>query len=107
MNEHVVAIVSFDGAVKREAKRVRKELQRDETLHSFGLRIDISGRVHDGDLKLKFTIGDSEYFSQSVTGDSLQAVIDEFMRRRGWTAIHSPKALGYETVPSDDSDIPF
>ena len=106
--EHLVAIVSFEGALKRESKRIRKELSKVETLSEFKIDIEISGRVHDGDVKLEYALSRSAYGSGKVTGDNIQAVLDEFLRRNGWEAVHAPKAIGYEKVTSDDSDeIPF
>lgn len=101
-NEHSVAIVSFEGALKREIKRVRNELKKIEDLSQFEMIIKADGRVNDGDVKLQFEI-DLDY-DQNVRGDSLQAVLDEAMRRRGWTKIHDAKLLSYEKIPSDDSD---
>lgn len=103
MSEHTVAIVSPEGALKREIKRVREALQRDETLHSFSIQIKASGRVHEGQVKLEYGVGDSEY-GVDVKGDSLQAVVDELMRRRGWSAVHAPKALTYEKIPGDNTN---
>lgn len=100
-DEHVVAIVSFEGALKREIKRVRKEMQKVDSLHEMHLEIEVSGRLHEGELKLTFGIGE---YSGRVTGDSLQACLDEFLRRHGWEAIHEAKALSYEKIPTDDSD---
>jgi hypothetical protein len=107
--EHHVAIVSFEGAVKREAKRIREQLQADESLHEFAFRIQVSGRVHDGDLKLIYSVYDNnggQYQEPKVTGDSVHAVMDEFTRRRGWTQRHAPKAIGYEKIPGDNTDPP-
>lgn len=103
MTEHTVAIVSFEGALKREAKRLRRQLRQVESLSRFELEITIEGRLHDGDLELKYRIGE---YSKAVTGDSLGPVVDEFMRRHGWEQIHSPKAIGYDKIPSDDSEEP-
>ncbi len=100
-DEHVVAIVSFEGALKREIKRVRKELQKVDDLSSFSLKMEVKGRVHEGDVKLSYGIG-SEYGTE-VTGDSLNAVLDEYLRRHGWKKVHEVKALSYEKIPSDDS----
>lgn len=100
-DEHVVAIVSFEGALKRELKRVRKALQAVEDLSEFMLKIEMSGRVHSGDVLLKYGIGASS-FTTTVSGDNLQAVLDEFLRRSGWQKIHAAKALTYEKIPSDD-----
>lgn len=104
--EHMIAIVSPSGAIKREIKRVRKELQKVDDLSYFRVTIQASGRVHDGDVKLTYSLSSAEYGSAEVEGDELQSVLDEMLRRHGWTAIHAPKAIGYTAVPDDDN-IPF
>lgn len=107
MSEHTVAIVSFEGALKREIKRIRKMLQADESLHQFDLRVEISGRCHDGDIDLAYSLGENSY-STRVSANTIHATVDEFLRRRGWQALNAPKAIGYEKIPSDDTDeIPF
>ena len=101
-DEHTVAIVSFQGAIKREVKRIRNKLAMDESLSEFCFEITASGRVHEGTVKLAFAIGSSTY-NTSLDGDDADEVIEEFMRRRGWKARHAPKALAYEKIPSDDT----
>ena len=98
--EHQIAIVSFEGAVKREVKRIREQLRADESLHEFEFDISIKGRVHDGDLKLTYELRDGPYDVRGVKGDSVNAVLDEFLRRRrGWTQRHAPKAIKLRENP--------
>ncbi len=104
-SEHLVAIVSFEGALKREIKRVRRELAKMEALPYMRLQITVEGRLHDGDMKLSYNISD-QYGINSTTGDELQSVIDEYMRRHGWQATHAPKAIAYHAAPSDDTEEP-
>ena len=102
-DEHLVAIVSFEGALKREIKRVRRELAKLDSLPYMRLVIQASGRLHDGDMKLTYSLSD-EYSIDTTKGDAIQPVIDEFMRRHGWQAIHAPKAIGYSKVPDEDME---
>lgn len=102
-DEHTVAIVSFAGAVKREIKRVRKRMARDENQSRFAVRITATGRLHDGDVNLTYAVGHSDY-GYEVEGDDLDACVDELMRRDGWKKVHAPVAIGYEKIPSDDTD---
>ena len=97
--EHVVAIVSFEGALKREIKRVREQLRQCDALSNFSLTIHAEGRLHEGEVKLTFGLGS---WNNEVKGDALNAVIEEFMRRNGWEALHAPKALAYNKIVSDD-----
>lgn len=106
--DHTVAIVSFEGAVKREIKRIRKELSKCDSLSAMFMGITVEGPLHSGDLKLTYKVGSSEY--TYVKGDSLQACIDEFLRQHGWKEVHEAKAISYEKIPSDDTtedEIPF
>jgi hypothetical protein len=108
MDDHTVAIVSFDGAIKREIKRLRERLRLCEGLSEFSLEIEASGRVLDGDIDLSYSLSKSSYGAGKVSGDKLDAVLDEFLRRNGWEKLHAPKAIGYHKIPSDDTDeVPF
>lgn len=49
----------------------------------------IEGRP-DGDLKISYGLG--EYGSE-VKGDFILAVLDEFLRRKGWSDRHNPLCL--------------
>jgi len=102
--EHHIAIVSFEGAVKREIKRIREQLQADETLSEFYFDIKVSGRVHEGDIKLTYKVADNSYGARQVEGDDVNAVVEELQRQRGWTARHAPKVLSYEKIPGDNTD---
>lgn len=105
-DEHHVAIVSFEGALKREIKRLREQLKQIEDLSQFKLTITVSGRVHDGEVELSYGLGESMYGTGEVEGSALQSVLDEFMRRHGWNKINKPKAIAYNKIIGDD-EIPF
>ena len=108
MTEHTVAIVSFEGALKREIKRVREQLQKVESISAMHLEIQVAGNIHEGDLKLTYRLGQ---YAGVVEGDSLLPVVEEFMRRHGWEKVHTPLAIGYERIPSDstveEDEIPY
>lgn len=107
-DENTVAIVSFTGALKREIKLLRERLKRDESMSSFTLQIEASGRVQSGEVQLKFTLSPNTYISgEAVYGSSLNAVTDELMRRRGWAAVNAPTAIAYEKIVGDDTNLPF
>lgn len=104
MSEHTVAIVSFEGALKREIKRVRNKLKLTEEVSEFNLTIVAKGRVNDGEVKLSFGLAPSVYGGSVVEGRELNAVVEEFLRRHGWHKKNDPVAISYEKVPSDDTD---
>ena len=96
-SEHMVAIVSFDGAVKREVARVRAKLQPAAEKgvlsgNEFSFTIKASGRILDGEMKLEFSIS-GVYGTAEVKGNSTNAVVDEFLRRQGWAAVNQPLAI--------------
>lgn len=70
---------------------LRSELQQNDTLHHIRFEIEASGRLHDGDIKVQFHLG--EYYTPAVTGDSLDAVLEEFARRRNWQLRHDALLL--------------
>ena len=59
---------------------------------NFRLDIEISGRVHGGDILVTYKMGE-RYSSNSPEGSRLEAVVQEFLRRRGWEARNAPLAL--------------
>ena len=69
--EHVVAIVSFEGALKREIKRVREQLRQCDALSNFSLTINAEGRLHEGEVKLTFGLG---AWNNEVKGDALNVI---------------------------------
>lgn len=91
-DEQVVAIVSFTGAIKREIVRAVKLLKRDESISSFNIKVEASGRI-DGDAKIKFAVSASDWGGDSVEGNDLSAAIEELLRRRGWKARNEPLML--------------
>lgn len=74
------------------AAELRQEL-RSANLSCMELTISVSGRVHDGDLSIRFSLEGS--YGDSVTGGTLRAVLSEYLRRRGWTARNAPLSLSY------------
>lgn len=107
-DEHLVAIVSFEGAMKREMKRVRQQLQAavdgGVSLNEFHLKVSCGGRVSSGEVKLEYSIAASDYGTDMVKGANLGEVVAEFLRRRGWSQVNAPKALAYDKIPSDDTE---
>lgn len=60
------------------------------------LKIEVSGRVH-GELKLSYKV--CENYDEGVKGSDLMAVLDEYIRRRGWKERNAPLALPAPTPP--------
>ena len=104
-DEHTIAIVSFEGAVKREVTRLRSKLKPAAeagiiTGNEFKFKIECSGRIVDGEMKLEYELS-GVYGLHAVKGNSPNAVLDEFLRRQGWEKVNAPLQI------SASEDIPF
>ena len=69
---------------------LRRYLQSFDETHRMDFTIEIEGRVHDGDLLLKYAIGE---YGSDVKGDSIDAVLEEWLRRNNWNKRHTPLCL--------------
>lgn len=118
-DEHTVAIVSFEGAIKRAVKGLRQRLlpAADKGLlpsNEFRMEIKAQGRIQDGEIKIEFILCRDIYGSDPVKGNSLEAVTEEYLRRAGWQAVNAPIAISFTKVtpapvpgnPPED-EIPF
>ncbi|KKL77591.1 hypothetical protein LCGC14_2033370 [marine sediment metagenome] len=88
MKTEQVAIVSFDGMIRRKSIEIKRQLSVLTQLSEFQVEITIKGRVHDGDLKFKYSVGPE--YGPKVTGNNLDTAVEEFMRRQGWEKDHAP-----------------
>ena len=89
--------------VKSLAGSIRAELKGIETLPEFYFDISISGRVHTGELKIEFRLGENTW-TNNVKGGALRPVIVEFMRRYGWDRANAPLQLTYDGVAAAPSE---
>jgi len=100
MEEQTIAIVSFEGAVKREVKALREAIQLCDSVSYFYLNISASGPVNDGEVKIEYRISDSSYGSGGVEGNNVKECLAEFLRRHGWDRVNKPKAISYDGIPT-------
>jgi len=96
-SDQTVAIVSFEGAVKREIKRVVSQLRIVESLSNFRVIIRASGELSADSMKLEFEVGPE--YGDKVTSNSLQEAVTEFMRRHGWDEMHKIRQVTFNGVP--------
>lgn len=85
-------------------KRVQKRLQ-DADMSYFRLDIEVYGDVH-GKPTMTYKLGKS-YGEGQVEGNSMDAVVEEFLRQQGWKATNKPLELTFdepEKVPSPFED---
>ena len=62
----------------------------------FTFTISASGRTMTdrSEVKIEYNLSDNDWSSHnSVKGNSLEAVVDEMLRRHGWNSTHAPLAL--------------
>ena len=104
LDENVVAIVSFHGAVKREAAKVRAMLKGADLGSGFNFTIEVSGPIQTGNVAIEYILSDDRYPATEVKGNEPNAVLDEFLRRKGWNSVHAPKQISDLTKP-DESPI--
>jgi hypothetical protein len=94
-------MTKFEEAVIKEVKRVREQLQENENLHQFEFCITASGRIHDGEVKIEFAIGE---YSANVSANSVDAAVAEYQRRKGFERRHSGLVLtGPGTIDPNDT----
>lgn len=92
--------MNIEDALKTAAVSTREQLQLIESISEFTLEISISGRTHDGDLKIEFELKGGWADRSPVKGGRLDAVVKEFLRRNGWDSTHAPLCLSF--APSTD-----
>lgn len=90
---------AYETTIKEIAAYIRSELNVIEELPSLQFSIDISGRVHDGELQIKFELGGSYSVGGLVKGGSIDAVIKEYKRRFGWDQRNQPLELSFSPEP--------
>ncbi len=87
---------SFETAVKAKIVELKTELGKCESIQHFIFQITAEGRV-DGEVVLTFALG---RYSEEVRGDSVSAVLEEYLRRNGWSARHAPLCLPNVEAPA-------
>ena len=100
MEEQTVAIVSFEGAVKREVLAVREAIKCCDTISHFELTVVASGAVNDGDVKVTYSIAEDSYGTKKVKGNNVKECLSEFLRRHGWDRVNKPIAISYDGIPT-------
>jgi len=90
---------AYEATIKEIAAYIRSELSVIEKLSSLDFTIGISGRLHDGELKIKFELGSTYSAGGSVKGGSIDAVLLEYKRRFGWDQRNQPLELSFAPEP--------
>ncbi len=61
-------------------------------------------RVHDGDLKITFKLGNTYGKGGCVEGGILENVLKEYKRRFGWSQQNQPLELSFSPEPEQVDD---
>jgi hypothetical protein len=96
-DHHKVTIVSFQGAIEREVKRVVKRMSVVESISTYDIHIRARGDLHEDTTEIEFSVG-TKYASE-VSANTLDAALDEFMRRHGWEADNKVKQIAMRSIP--------
>jgi hypothetical protein len=88
--------MTFDEMIKNLAIHVRDDLKQVEAISSLNFSIEVTGRVHDGDLKIKYSIGSAYSNGGEVKGGALDPVLTEYKRRFGWDQRHQPLCISFD-----------
>lgn len=89
-------MTKFDDLIKSLALHIREELSKVEEISSIDFEVSIDGRAHDGELKIKYSLGSTYGSGGLVTGGRLEPVITEYLRRFGWDRRNKPLELSYD-----------
>lgn len=96
-------MTEFERAVAAEVKRIRESLTPDYLgLNSFHFEIEAEGRVHEGEVKITFALYVN--YGETIKGGSVEAVVMETLRRKGWADRNAPLELSH-LPPEPDSSL--
>lgn len=103
--------MNYQQTIKELVRYVRERLQVSEQSSHFTFNISATGNTHSGELKVEIQLDETYKFNVRVSGGELESVIDEHLRRLGWTEQNAPLCLPnvktIETKPEINDEIPF
>ena len=89
-------MTTYNQMVKNLAIFLRDELKQIEEISSLDFEITIDGRVHDGELRIEYKLGNSYGPGGQVRGGDIAKVVDEYKRRFGWDQRNQPLELTFQ-----------
>ena len=100
----VLMSVLLDKYFRAAVEKVRNELGNAD-VGGFHLTIKASGRTMTdrAEVKIVYTLGDSQWGSNTVEGDTLPNVLTEMLRRHGWNEAHAPLSLPAPVDANEDA----
>lgn len=88
----------FESLARQVAAVLRTALGNTDVSHmTFDLHIE--GRTLSGDLELVYELSEYSYNGNTVKGNSIEPILEEFLRRRGWIERHQPLCLPAAASP--------
>ena len=85
---------TLEQTFKQEVQKTLEHLREIEGLHHFRIRLTARGPIHHGTFQIQVELSD-RYGENLVTGNSLPAVLAEYIRRCGWEKTHAPLSIPY------------
>ena len=85
---------AFSKALTDVLFQIRDRLQEEEIISTMRFDIEVRGRVHEGELRIEFVLG-QEYASINARGGNLEAVIEEFIHRELFNRKHKPLMINH------------
>ena len=98
-------IATEEELIVNMVRMIRDELRQIESLQAFEFTIRAEGRVHEGDVSLTFKLDHPYESGVYVTGNTIAAVLQEFMRRHGWNKRHMPLMITSGEVNDSEAEV--
>lgn len=93
----------FEQALVAKMREVRDLLKEAESIGELNLTIAISGRVHEGELKVSFLLGEVYSTGGQAKGGNLDQVVREYKRRFGWDEAHDALLISFSSERTDEN----
>lgn len=95
--------MTFEEIVRQKIEKIREELAQNTNTCEFRLDIEASGRVNDGTVSIRYTLGAS-YSGSNASGGRVDPVVEEYIRRVAWAKTNDALCL---PAPDTQDEIPF
>jgi hypothetical protein len=97
--------MTFEQQIEQEIRRIRDELQQHEEISAFQFTITAEGRVHDGEVKITYSLDHPYESFTRVNGSRAQPVISEYVRRLTWNKVHEPLSISAVPPHKNNGDL--
>ena len=94
---------TFEKALIQKVREVRESLKEADSISRVDLKINVSGRVHEGELEVKFELGSTYSTGGEVKGGNLDQIVREYKRRFGWDEANDPLMISFSPERADEN----